>query len=241
MRKVFIAPLAASALFFFSGCSLVGFGLGSRADSSRPDEYLFTPSGLDSIKSGATIEVTKRDSSVTVGQFERLAHTPSAEYTARCNQAMLALSNGTKMPALSDSVKIVTHDLHGRRAFSGRLVGFGSGVVWLASESRLVGLHVEAIDTLWKSTAVLVDGNTVRRHLNKGEIPFMPSALVVTTREGTKAISVDDILKVRQPVTKYGKWWGLAVGAVVDVGVYFYIASKIDFPPRSGELNLGGH
>jgi hypothetical protein len=223
--------LAAWSLLQLSGCSLIGFGLGSSIDAKSPDEYVFTPSGADSIKKGATVEVLRTDGSMVSGKFERLEALESEKYTVRYQQFTNSAPIGKQMPALGNSIVIVKQEESGRKELRGIFLGFEKEririhmTVW----SRPATLYVHAGDTLLSSGTETIDGDVLRQHMRKGDIPYM-TAIVISNRQGAQELYLDDIIRIRQSVSKKAKWLGLAMGAAVDV----YLAANAEFEIFSG-------
>jgi hypothetical protein len=210
--------IAACAWLSFSGCSLIGFTIGALSDAGSPNEYNLTPTGVDSIEVGSTIEVTKTDSTIISGHFEQLDAVRNEQYSAKYKSAMNSLPIGNQMPALGDSILIVTHEVSGRKTYNGQLLGFKEGVIRVSDNDVPVSVHLDAVDTLYHKTSV-VRGDVLRYHMNNGDIPFLSikTALVMNNERGTERIPLTDILKVRELVSHHGALIGLGMGAAIDV------------------------
>jgi hypothetical protein len=219
--------IAAYASIQFSGCSLISFGIGAAIDGSSPDEYVFTASGVDSIKRGSSIEVLRVDSSIVSGDFQGKGFAASEDYALRYKQFINSLPIGMDMPALGDSIFIVKHGASGRKTLSGVLLGFDTGVMrvdfpgWNDPASVLV----EAIDTIRYNNSTFLDGDVLRNLMSAGQVPFN-SAIIIATTHGSQAIPLGEILEVRQPIPHNAKWYCLGLGAVLDVvGAIYWAAT----------------
>jgi len=229
--------LSASAWLQFSGCSVTGLIIGAVSDDAKPDEYTFSPSGLDSLEQGSTVEVLRIDSSTISGHYERKGIVPPEEYRMRYEEFLHSLPVGTSLPVLGDSVLILTNERYRHRTYRGRLLDFDKRVVRVHETGRTAPtvLRMDAVDTLFHATTV-VAGDALRYHLNNGDIPCA-GALVVTNEEGIKTIPVTDVLNVRQAVSKRGALTGLLVGAAIDVMVAAIIATT--YEPMRFDIGTG--
>lgn len=202
----------------FSGCSLIGFGIGAAVDGGRPDEYIFSAAGVDSIKPGSSIEVLRKDSNIVSGEFVRVGFAPSEEYAMKYTQFTNSLPIGMNMPGLGDSILITKHGASGRKTLAGTLLGFDTGVlhVQFPGWNEPASVFVEAIDTIRDNNSTIMEGDVLRRLMSTGQVPFQ-SAIIVASEAGTQAILLDEVLRIRQPVSHSARWSGLAIGAVADV------------------------
>ena len=213
------ALIAVYASIQFSGCSLINFTIGAVIDGVSTDEYVFTASGVDSITRGSSVEVLRVDSSIVSGDFQGKGFAASEEYAVQYEQFINSLPTGTAWPALGDSISIdVKHGALGRKTLSGALLGFGTGVirVELPGWDEPAAVLVEAVDTIRYNNS-FVDGDVLRNLMSAGLVPFRSTIVTITTKHGSQAIQLSEILEVRQPNPNYAKWIGLGVGAVVDI------------------------
>lgn len=226
-RKLLLAILvAACASPQFLGCHLVGLGRGLLSSANSQDQYIFTPATVSSIEYGSAIEVTKTDGTLISGHFERLDAAPSDEYSVRYKASINSRPTGLLLPALGDTVLIVTHSAFDRKIFTGELLGFEQEMICLhiAGGWAPVGVLLEEVDTLCHPGMRAIPGAVLRQELDNGDIPSM-NALVMTTEQGSLRVFVTDILKVRQPVSKRVALLNQVLAAAVDVSIVIGILS----------------
>jgi hypothetical protein len=206
------------ALIQFGGCSLISFTFEAAMDVSRPDEYIFTASAVDSIKRGSSVDVVRLDGSIVPEDFEGRGFSASEEYAERYKQAIDSLPNGMTMPALGDSIVIVTHGTLGRNTLAATLLGLDTGImrVDLPGWKQPAGVFVESVDTIRYGNSHFVTGDALRQLMSNGQVP-LNSAIFITNKQGTHAVQLSEILVVREPIGHDEKWGGLGVGLAIDI------------------------
>jgi hypothetical protein len=222
-RHPLVPLLATCAAFHLTSCSLVGFLGGSIMDAAIPDEHIFSPAGVDSIKRGWIIHVKRTDGTTASGEFLGSATTTDETYAALYREFVATSPLGKLMPALGDSVRIITHGALGRGEQSGQFIGLSEGALRMQSKKYKgdVGVVLGSIDTVYHPRGPMIRGDTLRRYAADGEVPMatVKTRLLLSGDNGTAFIPIDEIRDIRFPDSNNRKWWGLGIGAALDAAL----------------------
>ena len=111
MRKRFVLIWAVFALLVsvhISGCSLIGFGLGSAIDSSRPIHvHPGTREQLFKLSPGAMLSLHREDGSTVVGIYRGLVAEPDSAYVLRYGAWRDTARLDFRPPRIGEPIRLV--------------------------------------------------------------------------------------------------------------------------------------
>lgn len=230
-----------------SGCTLIGYGLGSAIDSSSkrtfgPEVFAPESAGRDTLKSGTKLKLNLRDGEVVEGKYLGVERLPAEEYAQVYAGARERYQLQSALPEPGDTVTLA---LVTGRVLEGELLGF-EGRRWVIFRRETL-LRVAAADVVEMTDGgdCSVSGETLDRLLSSGAVPTM-SALALevvvsegrTRREERRLIPLDSILSATYKPTS-GRTVGTLAGLAIDV-VALIGAIQLREEGFGGGLTLGG-
>jgi hypothetical protein len=233
--------LAASLLgsvftFHVSGCSLIGYGIGSLIDNSRATHYhTSTAREFFAVSPGTPVVLHLRDSTTVAGRYRGWRDLPDSVYAPRYEAWRASLPESARPPRLGEDV--VLADRH--RKYHGAFAGFGLYTVRLELTRRDFVEH--AFDDL--ASARIEHGRTfgfdsAAAAIETGRLP-MRAELTIAGRDSTYHIDGSTIATVTLPVGKHARQVGLAVGVFADVFVVAAAVSIATYKPDYGGCEAG--
>jgi hypothetical protein len=227
-----------------SGCTLIGFGLGSAIDSSSkrtfgPQAFAPESAGRDTLKQGTKLKLNLRDGEVVEGKYLGVERLPADEYAQIYDDARERYELQTALPEPGDTVTLA---LVTGRVLEGEFLGF-EGRRWVVFR-RETPWRVAAADIveMTNGRGCSVSGETLDRLLSSGAVPTM-SALALevdvgrSRREEVRLIPLDNIMSGTYKPTS-GRTALTLIGLAVDVAaVVAFASSDMGF---GGGFNLTG-
>ena len=243
--------VAAAVVLQLSGCSLIGFGVGSIIDASKSDSLLIPGWRIETIKPGEGIRVLLKNGEEVRGTYMGHNPIPQEKYAARYADFQRSKQEELSIPALGDSITITLESgTQGKRLLlgfdhqylSGKLKQEADSALGLSSyiisvkhmhdtTSGMVFLH--RVDKIVDSRGNEVKGKILQRLAYQREIPLL-SSLAVKQQIKTVHIPMEEVYQIEVPKKGNLKWTGLAIGAAVDVLVIIILAvsdSQEERPP----------
>ncbi len=236
VKPLFFAVVTLSIAFVLHGCSLIGYGIGSSSDSSKPDEYTFPPDAVYSLERGADVIVTLRDSTNIRGTFVGIDTMPIVQYTNIYSRFMSDEGMQNKLPTLGDTLLLYSRAMGGARTRRVQFLGFESGLLCVQGQGprSMSRLWIKYIDSLTFGGGTTITGRELSDWMGVGKIPYF-SSLVLSREEDQMKIPLQTIELLHQPTSKNAKWIGLGVGAAIDIAIIIAVATN---PPQL--VNLSG-
>ncbi|HET7291278.1 MAG TPA: hypothetical protein VFM88_02535 [Vicinamibacteria bacterium] len=208
--------LIALLAFCSAGCTLVGLGVGSVADSKSDKQRQVSRWWEPKVVStGAKVEVRTRDGRVLEGRFAGLEPRKAAEY-ANAVQERAALGED-RPPTLGPGARL--RKVGGKEADC-EILGFDPGTihVQLPGQAQASSLAVDTIEDIVDPEGRSIKGSALQSLMEAGRVPFSRT-LAVDTAEGRSRINLEDVSRVSVRGTSKGKTTGIIVGAAIDAVV----------------------
>ncbi len=210
----------------FTGCSLIGFGIGALSDSGRKGgESVAGISELRGFERGKGIVLITHIGSRIEGDFLGIDELNRRDYDCLYLAAIETLAVRDKLPLPADTISFTHFEAPGRKVrglFRG--VNPGSLVLWQSKgEYSLAGMRNLAGDS-----ARPLDIYALRALDDEGRLPYLTAGVLVGRSHDTISVPVDDIARIEQDTGGSGKLTGFAVGAAVDVIVLVVAASTAE-------------
>lgn len=214
----FIALLA----FCSAGCTLVGLGVGSVADSrskkQREVARWWEPAVLDA---GSKVEVRTRDGRVVAGRFAGLEPRKAKEYAnAVHDKAALGVD---APPDLGAGARLRTDKGTDSEC---EILGFDPGTVYvqLPGRGQPTNLTIESIQSLVDREGRSISGPALASLMEAGRVPFSRT-LTVDTVDGRSRVNLEDVSRVSRQGSSTGKTTGVLVGVAIDAIVIAALAA----------------
>lgn len=221
-----------------SGCSLIGYAIGSSVDNSSPTWNRSERWKVKRLDEGRSVRVTLKDGSVVEGSFRTLVDIPSDQYANAYEATRKTSANGHLLPGIGENVEIVgAHGFNRKGTFMG--LGFDradgdSARPYLASnmlenarhhyflfqftDKQMRKMRLDVIKRINRSSGVSLEGSDLRRMVTCGEIPNM-THVAIDIANGLKTVDIDEIEKVavmKNPDSNAAQT-GLIVGLLLDL------------------------
>jgi hypothetical protein len=228
-----------------SGCTLIGYGLGSAIDASgkqtfAPEVFAARSGGRNTVEPGTKLKLALRDGEVVEGKYLGVEQLPADEYVRVYGAARERYELQSELPEPGDTVTLA---LVTGRVVAGEFLGF-ERPHWVFFK-REVPYRVAATDVVAMSDRHdrSVSGETLDRLVSSGVVPTMSAlALEVVVREGSRRreekrlIPLDSILSATHKPTT-GRTSLMLIGLAFDVAGIAVAASGLDF---GGGIKLSG-
>ncbi len=229
--KLYLAVALLGGVFAIqiTGCSLIGFGIGSLIDNARDTHYRSTSARqFFAISPGTPVVLNLRDSTTIAGRYRGWRDLPDSVYVPRYEAWRQSLPAEFQPPRLGEGV-ILTDQRH--RTHRGDFVGFGLYTVRLKRGRWTIEDH--PFDELIKArtddrrTFAL---DSVAAGIESARLPLR-AELTISAPDGTHHVDASTIATVTVPVPKNAKNVGLAVGVFADILVVAAVASMATSDP----------
>ena len=218
-----------------SGCSVVGYGVGSVVDSSNRDTAWVEGSSVLRVEHLDTTRILMKDGTRLEGRNLQEAHLPKKMYEERYLEAVE--SGNLTLPRLYDTVDVRRiPGISAKRTVSGKFLGFGIDTiasegavkVMLGSELKTIGLST--VESIKDRHGREWEGRTLNEHVE--QIP-LDCAIQLNLAGGDTLLAVSEIDSVLAPGKSGWRWVGLGIGATVDavaIGyLIYYLAHPLHF------------
>lgn len=224
-RSLVSATLAALSVTFFSGCSAIGFLIGSGVDGGKSERDTITVSQLESLQTSDKIEIRNKNETELRGKFIKLEPLSEREF-ADAYEEFRVNHAAERFPRLRDT--LIVQRRFSNSSFRYRFEGFVPGrlVTRQISDGEKVMLLIARLETISNTDGGPVDLTTWIQMLNSNSVPFV-SSLVVKTDSSEVNVNINDIMIVERTNLRNAKWVGLALGLAADVGVVAYAVSNM--------------
>jgi hypothetical protein len=228
------------ASFLASGCSVIGFGLGSAIDSAIRDTVWLGGSEILGLEYIDSTNIRMKDGTMLKGTEFRMVHLPGGLYEQKYNQAME--SGNLVLPRLNDTVEVVrVRGTSAQRTLSAPFLGLGvdthgkGGAVKLLVDSSVKSVDLSTVETVKDR-----HGETWEGAVLKSKLVSLPidRAVHLNVATGDTLLAVGDIDSVRGFAESGWKWVGLGIGASVDLAAIAVLATfdmDFDLSGLSGE------
>ena len=205
-----------------TGCSFIGYAIGSRIDSGEPIDTAqsFLQSDLARIAKGDSLGLDLVDGGYVAGTFKSISLEDSSAYHQRClrRRERAGLPKGIPLPG--DSIFIIGHTGKDPIRLIGTLASYDSASLWTY---RVHGgtwpTPYSVIDTLFFGKEGIVPGKWLREAASSGGLPLLGRDLVLESWGLDKRVPLDRVAAFHIRGKGSAKWTGLGIGIAVDVVV----------------------
>ena len=241
MKEKMIQSLSILAGIFIlinvSGCSMIGYGIGTAIDNSKEDYRTKEKWDTGTAKKGRKVRVTLQNGNVIKGRYRGLDNLDYSDYTKRCNDFRQQSSETATYPCPGDVLTIVT-------ATDDSIVGkfLGYDINYRLDENDSSAFEVLNQPDLYRLTLTVTDdsspsdlllsgvkslsignGESIQSDLLKdaAEDQKLPlrSAINVRIKWDKQQFPVDDIKSFEIDSAHNTRYYLLAVGLVLDAGM----------------------
>ena len=231
--RIVLFVITAGIVVSTSGCSLMGLGIGTLIDYSRPDSLCIPGWKVDTLKPDKKIKITFQDGAQLKAKYRGVERFPQNEYAQRYNLSREKSLPDVVLPPLGDTIGITQMSGESiEREFLGFDYRYQPTETKGAKESSpftpvLVSVKVKENAVAQNlSSAIFIkvsdskgnvlEGGVLERLAMEGKIPFL-SAISLETSDSMMLIPREKIFEIERKNSKNAKWIGLGIGGVFDV------------------------
>jgi len=200
----------------FLGCSLIGLGLGAISDSDEADDYRIARAAIDSVETGSTVTIIKRDGTTVKGDYSGVRKRPAKMYSKGYNLALTESDYDGYLPKLGEAAAIVTP----QSSFEGLYLGVDRNfvIVQLKNEADTIGVCLDSVEVIGGANGQHLQGPELRQLVYSATILSKSYVLMWADRQ-TVAIPYEAVDSVAVNVSKAGTLTGFLVGLGIDAAV----------------------
>lgn len=214
-----ILIIAGAVIMNINSCSVIGYGIGSMADSSQRDQNDISVSQVKAMAPGTAIIITLKDTSQLSGKYIGSEMMPADQYAQSYKQACEELSEIIYLPAVGDSFVLLSNE-------KATFLGFDyDRILFRGKKGNTLGGNIANIDTLTDSNGNKIEIEIVKKLINEGKVPLLSVINIMEAAEKKQA-RLDSIEIIQIPTKKQGKLNGFLIGIVLDL---FIILSLRNF------------
>jgi hypothetical protein len=233
--------------FSVSGCSLIGYKIGSAIDKSKPDTETIEGWDCGNIKEGTKVTVNLRDGKYLEGVFDDLRESPADEYTGRYEEFRTAFANDLSLPGIGDTLRIIYWKSdQGQHEFDGFGYRYKSPTQRGEDDTSTLCQYLSAtstkqndmkefrlryIDEISTNHGDTVDAKKIKTLASEGKIPLKNIMVINDLYGNRESVNVENIRSIEVPGRKRGRRTGLAIGVVLDVA---YVAIALSVASTGG-------
>lgn len=209
------------ALFLFiltllslTGCSILGFAVGSGIDSKGRN--------LKHLETGDQVKVTLKHGEVLEGTSSGVFRLGAHDYQDFINKARREVVDKSWIPNCGEEI-VLDVSLSGQmKTQESRFIGFDRGKVWVIPTGTkpdtgfIELMNLRSIKNASMPSVSLLSEEIMRLE-SDGILPSL-SAISVESKEGKQVIPLSWIVRVNS-ASNSAKWWGLGIGLALDVFV----------------------
>ncbi len=214
--------------FLFSGCSIIGLGIGAAVDASKPKTVSIDPNEVNKIKNNSEITVHKKDGAHISGKFTGSSQLSPKEYVEEYKK--FKKKNSIKslefFPDLGDSLTIIYKDTH--IELHGFFIGFDHDKIWYSNNKgdAMFNVKYDTSYTSIKYKGYELDYIYIKKLINNGMVPTLLVINLLMSNSSTLNISAYDIEKILAQNKRKAKYIGLGVGLTIDAIISVLIISS---------------
>jgi hypothetical protein len=223
MKRKPIVPLlllfGTVAIFGYSGCTAIGFGIGAAIDSHRPDYDTIPGWSAASIERGKDIKLTMKTGQELKGEYLGLGRPADSQYARVYNEYRENHKKEFSLPALGDSISIVT--LEPAKQCKVEFSGFENQYMWIRvmaiSGIERGKIDMNKLEKITDRSGNLIEVQKLIDLSLGGKIPAPYTEVTLRTDSDTTRIPIASVSRIEIPNSKTARWYGLALGACIDI------------------------
>lgn len=205
--------------FLFSGCSIIGLGIGTAVDASRSKMDSFGANEVSKINNKSKIVVHKKDSTLVSGKLVGTSQISQQNYDEAYKKFLKHdhVQISELFPDIGDSLEIIYKDPHHFESY-GLFVGFDHNNI-LYSNYKGDRIFQVSYDTLYTSIKYKeneLDFIYIKGLINHGRIPTLLEINLLFEDIKTIQIPANEIDKILTKNKRNGKIIGFSAGLVID-------------------------
>jgi hypothetical protein len=234
----------------FTGCSVIGFGIGSAIDSSKPKEKIVPGWEVQTIKPGNKIMLILKDGSGLEGKFLGLDRVPEQEYAEAYSRIRQQKPEGVLLPEIGENITI-TDTLGKEWAYQFLGYDFRHIVLRPQGETESIRMSLNLMSRIVDNQGNIIEGETIRKLFSENRLPLLSAISIrqepilnripesgIEVPVETTRVALDKIYQIKVPIKKQAALTGFLIGAVVDVTVIIIAVVEASKPePRQQECD----
>jgi hypothetical protein len=214
--------LVLGAIFGYSGCTAIGYGIGSAIDSHKQDYDTIPGWRAAGVERGKNIALTTRNGEELKGEYLGLDTVTTSQYARWYNDNREKYQKEVPLPALGDS--IIFSILKPAREYKGEFLGFDNQCICVRLLGAFRKYNMNYLERISDKNGNLIELQKLKNLSSEGKIPALSAVMVrtavmVKTNVDTIRVPTATVSQIEIPSDKNAKWIGLVIGAVVDVAI----------------------
>jgi hypothetical protein len=207
------------AIFGYSGCSIIGLCAGASIDNARSDYDTIPGSHVASVELGKDITLTKITGEELKGEYLGLRTPADSQYARVYNEYREKHKKEFSLPALFDTISIVT--LEPPKEYKGEFSGFENQYMWImvmgVSGIMREKIDMNKLEKISDRSGNLIEVQKLIDLSLGGKIPAPYTEVTLRTDSDTTRIPTASVSRIEIPNSKTARWYGLALGACIDI------------------------
>jgi len=221
----------------FTGCTLIGFGIGAISDGSKKGgEGVSGLAELRTFELGTGIVLITGAGTKIEGDFLGFQELSRKEYDRLYLAALETLRVGQSLPRPGDTISFNHYAAAGRRV-RGLFRGVDPGylVLW----QNRGGYSLSALRNLEGDGARPLDSFALQTLSDEGRLPYLTTGILVDRGKDTTEVPVEDIVRIESDSGGNGKLIGALVGAGIDAIVIIAVNASMNETAQSCNKSWG--
>ena len=224
----------------FSGCSVIGFGIGAIKDDRTPKSKNVLISQIGELKTNDKIELVLKNGSHIQGKYAGRVFIEVESYSEKYEKSRNQLRGRIVLPEIGDSVRVEFISQSPDREFlTGKFLRFDFEKVDVPDPPlRLIIEHLSGNQS-WipmKDLKTISDfkGNILLKEalinlIENGEVPCLSyKGIMVLDKNTLHEIRIEDISQIRILPFRGHKWFGLVLGGIFDSWMIYQLSQPWD-------------
>ena len=237
MKKLFVTFLLKGIMIIIvvslSGCSLMGYGIGSMIDGAKEDYRSTEKWELDEAKRGRKIKLAMKNGEIVKGKYRGLDSLDYDKYSLSCEN-INQIDGSESIPCPQDSVTIITT---ANDSVSGKFLGYDIAYSINRKKDSILNIYrkpeiyqislTNDQDTLPRDILItsiasvatknnnLIGGGLLREKASSENLPLR-SAIKVRIKWDEHQVPVEQVESIGIDSAHHTKYYLMAIGLVID-------------------------
>jgi hypothetical protein len=228
LKSILCLFLSSQLIFQYSGCTLIGLGVGAIRDSRKPDFQSKPVEDSLKLKKGNQMILILRDGRKLTGKYIELDKLPYTEYLNRYHEFRNKETNASVLPLLG---KITATLKTTKEKVDIELTGFDYDGLWLKKIEwpnpikHPYDLFFAIVDKQGKKFNENAIDN-IKSMSSNIELPIV-SAIKIEILSDEQLVALNDLSEIRLHPKKHDKYYGLLLGVITDMLIVYAIGQSM--------------
>ncbi len=215
-------------VFLFSGCSIIGFGLGTAGDALTSKSKNVPISQIGELETNDKIELVLKNGSHIQGKYAGQTFIEVESYSEKYKKSLNQLRGRIVLPEIGDSVRVEFISQSPDKEFlTGKFLRFDFVKIYVPDPPLILIIEHPSGNQGWipmNNLKTISDskGNILLKEalinlIENGEVPCLSyKGILVLDKNTLHEIRIEDISRIRISPFRGYKWVGLVLGGIFD-------------------------